>query len=100
MFSIILQPGYISYNSIVKIKNTDVRRTVTEAFPNPAYDLIKIRCLDSKLLGSMAILPDMDGKVMRVFVLQRETLLNINLWAAGVYVLKEADGNTIKIVRK
>ena len=48
----------------------------------------------------MAIMPDMDGKVMRVFVLQRETLLNINLWAAGVYVLKAADGNTIKIVRK
>ena len=92
--------GDKSYSSIVKIKNTDGRRTVIEAFPNPAYDLITIRCLDSKLLGSKAILTDMNGKVMRAFVLQRETLLNINRWAAGVYVLKAEDGNTIKIVRK
>ena len=100
MFSIIPQPGYISYSFIVKIKKSDGGRTVIEAFPNPAYYLVTIRCLDSKLLGSKAILTDMNGKVMRAFVLQRETLLNINQWAAGVYVLKVADGNTIKIVRK
>ena len=92
--------GDKSYSSIVKIKNIEGRRTVIEAFPNPAYDLITIRCLDSKLLGSKAILSDMDGKVIRAFVLQRETLLNINRWAAGVYVLRTADGNTIRIVRK
>ena len=92
--------GNKSYSSILKIKNTGARKPAIEVFPNPAHDLIAIRCIDIKLLGSNAVLTDMNGRVMKAFVLQRETSMNITDWAAGVYVLRASAGNSIKIVKK
>ena len=68
--------------------------------PVPATDQVVIRCTGQALLGREASVVDMDGRVMLRFVLQPETVVDVQQWAAGIYILRLPDGSGVRIVRK
>ncbi|KAK6024175.1 hypothetical protein OSTOST_10020 [Ostertagia ostertagi] len=91
--------GQESYSRTVLVKSDGMDGAVVTVFPNPASDQVTVRCTETGLLGSRAVLVDMKGRVIKEFVLEKEVLLDIQQLAAGVYVLSLADGSAIRIVR-
>ena len=92
--------GEESYSRTVLVRNTDIPAAVVEVFPNPAHDWVTIRCTAGALLGSNATVVDINGRVLKKLRLERETVLDVQQWAAGVYMLRLADGSAVRIVRK
>ena len=91
--------GEESYSRTVLVRNAGTQAAGVVVFPNPSYDWVTIRCTQQGLLGSRAVLVDINGRVMQELMLDKETLLDIHAWPAGVYALRLADGNTIRIVK-
>lgn len=68
--------------------------------PNPAYDHITIRTLNEQLHGTYAVVLDMQGRVMRRFLLEPQLVISIVGWPAGVYTIRFADGKTQRMVKQ
>ncbi len=91
--------GKESFSQTVLVRSEGMQNAVVTVFPNPASDWVTIRSTDG-LLGSKAILVDMNGRVMKELVVAKVTVLDIHQLAAGVYVLRLVDGSSLRIVRK
>lgn len=76
------------------------RGASVELAPNPATEKLRVVCRDKTLEGSRASVWSTDGRMMTSFVLEEETVLDIREWAVGVYLLRLADGNTLRLIKQ
>lgn len=91
--------GSGKYSSIIFIKNST--GALTTVYPNPASDQITINIADKSLINTQALLSGLNGKVLqRIILNQTSTQVNISNYAKGMYILKFADGSSIKIVKE
>jgi sugar lactone lactonase YvrE len=74
---------------------------IVEAFPNPAKDAVNVRISTVPDGEAMIILSDISGKViLSVPVNGKETTLNVQGLAAGLYQLRLAkDGTTMQVIK-
>jgi hypothetical protein len=87
-------------------KYTDVR-TVTFAsnktlvYPVPTTDIVTIELPDNRLVGTIAYLTDMQGKLIRqVSISSMQQSVSLSGLQAGMYWMKMADGATHKLIKQ
>ncbi|MGG9962613.1 LamG-like jellyroll fold domain-containing protein [Ferruginibacter sp. SUN106] len=91
--------GSYIYSDIVLIKNTKAG-TIT-IYPNPAQEKVIVNITDKNLLRTTASLSDISGKLLQtVNITQTATSINISSYEKGVYVLRLANGESIKFVKE
>jgi uncharacterized repeat protein (TIGR01451 family) len=89
--------GKISYSNIMLL-NVGAVNTVT-VYPNPTADVFIINT--NQLQNTTAALTDLSGKLLQnIIIKQSNTTVNISNYAKGVYMLKIADGEVVKIIKK
>ena len=93
--------GNIDYSQTVIVKNEATKEAgqVTAA-PVPATDRIVISCTDRSLQGREAVVLDVQGHLMARFVLAEASVLNVEQWPAGVYLLCMPNGSSLKLVKQ
>ena len=90
--------GNFSYSNIILIKNT--KGTTITVYPNPAQDRLIVNITDKSLLNTIASLSDISGKLLqKVLITQTATPINISTYTKGVYVLRLANGQSIKLIK-
>ena len=90
--------GSFIYSDIVLIKNSKAG-TIT-VYPNPSQDKIIINITDKNLLNTTASLSDISGKLLqKVIITQTATPINISNYTKGIYILRLANGESIKLVK-
>ncbi len=94
------EAGKSSYSQTVLVKGSDVTTTAVALRPNPATDRVVIRCNNAALEGSRASVWSARGRLIKTFVLEKETVLDVSEWTAGVYLLRLADGSTLRLVKQ
>lgn len=94
------EAGKSSYSQTVLVKGSDVTTTAVALRPNPATDRVVIRCNNAALEGSRASVWGARGRLMKTFVLEAETVWDVSEWTAGVYLLRLADGSTLRLVKQ
>lgn len=92
--------GKMTYSPVVLVKGRGDRGASVELAPNPATEKLRVVCRDKTLEGSQASVWSTDGRMMTSFVLEEETVLDIREWAVGVYLLRLADGNTLRLIKQ
>ncbi len=88
--------GSIDYSAIVKLNPTDENKI--SLYPNPVQDKLMISGVTP---GSILLLTDATGKLLqKLQVIQ--TIFNIDMsrYSAGMYLLKNAEGKTYKIIKQ
>jgi len=91
--------GSGKYSSVIFIKNS--AGALTTVYPNPARDQITINVANKSLINTEVLLSGLNGKVLqKIFLNQTSTQVNIGNYAKGMYILKFADGSSIKIVKE
>jgi hypothetical protein len=90
--------GSFTYSNILLIKNA--KGITVTVYPNPAKDRAIINVTDKSLLNTNAQLTDISGKLLQnVFITQTVTAINISQYENGVYMLRLANGESIKLVK-
>lgn len=78
------------------IHDFDIVRSI---YPNPATNYITVQ-VSGQAMGSELRLYDMQGRLMKAQVIDKETIrIDLTTFANGVYLLK-ADSQTIKIIKQ
>jgi len=91
--------GNFTYSDILLIKNT--KATVVTVYPNPAQDKVIINVTDKSLMNTNATLTDVGGKLLQnVLITQTVTTIDIHNYERGVYMLRLANGESVKLVKE
>ncbi len=89
-----------------KLKYTDIRTLTfasdkTLVYPVPTRDLVTIELADNRLIGTIAYLSDMQGKLIRqISVSSMQQSVSLTGLQAGIYWIKMADGVTHKLIKQ
>ncbi|MEO7309751.1 MAG: T9SS type A sorting domain-containing protein [Chitinophagaceae bacterium] len=90
--------GRISYSAIVKLSNKQY--SGIGVYPNPARDIVTVT-VGQNLLNTRLQLTDVNGRVLQQIKIANATFtVNVEAYAAGIYLLKTEDGKAIKIVKE
>ncbi len=91
--------GQFTYSSIIAI-SVGSTSVAINLYPNPAKDLIKLEIGDAGLLHTSAILTDISGNQLAVYMINEKVQqLDIHMQPAGVYFLVLHNGQKIKLVK-
>jgi len=91
--------GSAAFSNIVK--SFARSNSQTQILPNPVYDNAIISIRENSLSGSRAVLLNTQGQALENILLQTDrTNISLKKYAAGIYWLKLADGEVLKIVKK
>jgi Ig-like domain CHU_C associated/Secretion system C-terminal sorting domain len=82
---------HYTYSTIVVLSNR--AGTSVSIYPNPASNIVTLSISNTKLLGTTAILTDVQGKTVK-------QQIEIAGLPAGMYFIKLADGSSYKLVRE
>ncbi len=90
--------GSFSYSDILLIKNT--KGIIVTVYPNPAQDRVIVNITDKSLMNTAAQLSDVSGKLLQnVLIKQTVTTISIGQYQKGVYLLRLANGESVKLVK-
>lgn len=90
--------GKAGISNIVLVKNAADGSITT--YPNPVVNSFVLNVTDRSLLNSKAVLSDVNGHILQVIVVkQTATEVDMSRYASGVYLLKMANGETVKVVK-
>jgi Concanavalin A-like lectin/glucanases superfamily/Secretion system C-terminal sorting domain len=91
--------GSYIYSDIVLVKNG--KGITITVYPNPAQDKMIVNITDKNLLRTTASLSDISGKLLQtVNITQTVTTINISTYQKGVYILRLANGESVKLVKE
>jgi len=88
-----------TYSHIISLSNDD--NSAMGLYPNPASDVITINTNNNTLLYSRAGLYDANGRLLQqVLITANSQTFNIQHLTNGLYMLKFANGATLKFIKK
>lgn len=95
------QIDFDNKSKISEVKSVVFASDKTLVYPVPATDLVTIELPDNRLVGSIAYLTDMQGKLVRqVTISSMQQPVSLSGLQAGMYWMKLADGATHKLIKQ
>lgn len=91
------QDGRFRYSKVISIRS-GLSTLQVKITPNPAREQTMLLLEDQKLIGTRALLYDLNGKLKQKILLQQQTKVLLNNYVAGIYFLKLANGQVEKII--
>ncbi|HEX5153925.1 MAG TPA: T9SS type A sorting domain-containing protein [Parafilimonas sp.] len=93
------QDGKFSYSGIISIISTQAGKIIV--YPNPATNVINMHVGNAGILKTQAGIFDAKGRlVQNVPINNDQQQINIQSLAKGVYVIRFADGSSIKFIKQ
>ena len=90
--------GRFTYSTVIILNNQAI--SPVTVYPNPAKDVVTVT-VGANLLNSVATLYNANGTSMQSFTINTTSFtINLEHYPAGIYFLKTADGNAVRIIRK
>lgn len=90
--------GQFTSSKILRLSN--VQKELASVYPNPVRNLFTLS-VSSGLLNTEAVLLDSKGTVVqKIRITNQQQQVNTSTLSAGIYVLKLANGQSIKVLKK
>lgn len=89
------------YSSIIRLtyKEKEARHSIV--YPNPASTMVTITVGDKKLIGTVAAVFDMNGKLLENFTITSESqTFDISKYMNGIYLIRLENKETLRIVKQ
>jgi hypothetical protein len=89
--------GSVFYSTIIKLSNVD--NDVLSIYPNPVKDVFTLKAYQS-LLNTNATIVNANGAIVKqIKITNLQQQINIAPLAKGIYLLKTANGASLKIIK-
>jgi hypothetical protein len=89
-----------SYSSVIVIRRGEAATGAIIIAPQPATGTLVVSSTDRSQDGSMATVVDIQGRVMSRFVLSASRSIDVSGWAPGVYAVRLASGEVLRVVKQ
>jgi len=89
------------YSSIVRLNYNRVSNTPTIVYPNPTGGLVTIVLGDISLIGTEAVVMDINGRVLqRVKITAGSQTINLTQYINGMYLIRLNNKETLKVLKQ
>lgn len=89
------------YSSVVRLTYRNDLPAKSIVYPNPSYGTVYISVGDKKLMGSEAVMTDMNGRILSRFRITASTQpVNLSNVAQGIYFITLQNKEVLKIVKQ
>lgn len=93
--------GNYKYSNIVRLRYSEKNTVNSIIYPNPTQGLATILVGDNSLVGSQAMLYDMNGRLLESIKIPANSLpVNLTKYVNGVYFIKLSNNEVLKIVKQ
>ncbi len=93
--------GRFTYSRIVRLSYRSAGIQPSIAYPNPTSGFINVVIGDKSVIGTQALLTDINGKVLQRFTIDNNTQsVDLSKMPNGVYLLVLSNRETLKIIRQ
>lgn len=93
--------GKFKYSNIVRLRYTEKNTVNTIVYPNPTPGLVTILVGDNSLVGTMAALYDMNGRLMESIKINANSQqVNLGKYVNGTYFIKLNNGEVLRIIKQ
>jgi hypothetical protein len=95
------QVDYDNKSKISEVRTLTFASDKALVYPVPASDMVTIELPDNRLIGTIAYLTDIQGKLVRqVSISSIQQPVSLSGLQAGMYWIKMADGVTHKLIKQ
>ncbi len=92
--------GLFKYSNIVRLNYAEIAETKSIVYPNPTQGIINVTVGDNKLLGTIATVVDVNGKILQqIKITAQSQTFNFSSLANGTYFIKLANKETLRVVK-
>lgn len=87
--------------SEIRALNFGKFKSEVNLYPNPTQTTFTVHTKDATLINTAATVLDLNGKIIKRFILNAEsTTISAQDWAAGMYLIKLNNGQTFKLDKR
>jgi Concanavalin A-like lectin/glucanases superfamily/Secretion system C-terminal sorting domain len=95
------QRDFNNHGTYSEVRAVTFANLATLVYPVPTNDKIVIELIDSRLIGTHAVISDLQGKIIRQVTLTKmQQEISLAALPAGTYLLKTDDGVTHKLIKQ
>jgi trimeric autotransporter adhesin len=88
--------GKFTYSNVIKLSTFNLQ--LSTLYPNPITSTATLQIGDRKLLNTQATLLDANGRTIKIFTIKNSfEIVDMSGLASGLYVLKMANGEVMKL---
>ena len=93
--------GKFKYSSIVRLRYNEKNTANTIVYPNPTPGLITMLVGDNALVGTMAIVYDINGRLLEsIKITASSQPINLSKYINGIYFIKLNNKEVLKIIKQ
>lgn len=93
--------GKFTYSNIVRLNYTAKQNVPTIVYPNPTPGSVTLLCGDKSLVGTFAVLYDINGRVLENIKIAANTQeVNLDKYTNGTYLIKLSNNEVLKIIKQ
>ena len=97
----IKQRDFNNHGTYSEVRQVTFANLATLVYPVPTNDKIVIELIDARLIGTQAVISDLQGKMLRqVTITKMQQEISLAALPAGTYLLKTDDGVTHKLIKQ
>ncbi len=93
--------GNFKYSNVVRLRYSEKNTVNTIVYPNPTPGLVTILVGDHSLVGTMAFLYDINGRLMESIKINANShQVNLGKYVNGTYFIKLNNGEVLRIIKQ
>ena len=93
--------GKFKYSNIVRLRYSEKNTVNTIVYPNPTQGSVTILAGDNSLVGSMAVLYDINGRMLEsIKITANSQAVNLSKYVNGTYLIRLNNNEVLKIIKQ
>ena len=93
--------GNFKYSNIVRLRYNEKNTARTVVYPNPTRGSVSILIGDNSLIGTVAVLYDINGRLLEnIKISASSQAVDLSMYTNGIYFIKLTNNEVLKIVKQ
>ncbi len=93
--------GKFNYSNVVRLRYNEKNTSNTIVYPNPTPGMVTILVGDNALVGTIALLYDINGRLLESIKINASSqVVNLGRYVNGIYLIKLSNKEVLRIIKQ